>query len=452
VIERIVLFGAGGDLTGRYLLPAIARLEEAGRLPDGMTVFAVGRSEMSTEEYRRTIGRKLDRHAPDLDQATRDATLARLDYRTADATSPDDVRAVVQAGEGPLVAYLALPPGLFADAIQALAAAGLPEGSRIVVEKPFGEDLESARELNDLLHEVLPERDVFRIDHFLQKQTVQNVLGLRFANRIFEPLWNARHIEQVEITWDETLALEGRAGYYDGAGALRDMIQNHLLQLLCFVAMEPPATFGERDLRDRKVEVLRAVRRLGHSEVGERTARARYTAGRIDGQEIPDYAAEEGVDPERETETFAQVTLAIDNWRWSGVPFILRSGKALGQDARVVNVRFLPVPHLAFGQTEEPVQNELRLQLDPDRIALLTNVTGPAEPFRLDVLALDGDLASQELPAYARLLLDVLDGDVTLSIRDDEAEESWRIIQPIMEAWRQGTPPLGDYEAGSSGP
>jgi glucose-6-phosphate 1-dehydrogenase len=219
LIERILLFGAGGDLAGRYLLPAVARLEEAGRLPDAMTILATGRSDWDTDGYRRRIGEKLERHAADLDPAIREAMLARLDYRKADATSPDDVRDLLDVAGGPLVAYLALPPGIFAPAIEALRDAGLPEGSRIVVEKPFGEDLESAERLNDLLHEAMPEEAVFRIDHFLQKQTVQNVLGLRFANRIFEPLWNGQNVEQVEITWDETLGLEGRAGYYDGAGA-----------------------------------------------------------------------------------------------------------------------------------------------------------------------------------------------------------------------------------------
>jgi glucose-6-phosphate 1-dehydrogenase len=452
MIERILLFGAGGDLAGRYLMPALARLEEAGRLSDRMTIFAVGRSEMETDEYRRQMDAKLDRHAPDLGRDVRDATLARLDYRIADATSRDDIRDLVDAGEGPLVAYLALPPSLFGDAIEALAEAGLPEGSRIVVEKPFGEDLESAQGLNDLLHETLPENAVFRIDHFLQKQTVQNILGLRFANRIFEPLWNRNNVDQVEITWDETLGLEGRAGYYDRAGALRDMVQNHLLQLLCLVAMEPPATLNERDLRDRKVEVLRAVRRMDPEQVADQTIRARYTAGQVNGERLPDYASEEGVDPARETETFAQVTLAIDNWRWSGVPFILRSGKALGRDSRTITVRFRPVPHLAFGQAGEPARNALRLEMDPDRIAIVTNVTGRAETFRLESLELDADLARQELPAYSRLLLDVLEGEVALSIRDDEAIEAWRIVDPILEAWSRGMPPLGHYKAGSSGP
>jgi glucose-6-phosphate 1-dehydrogenase len=350
------------------------------------------------------------------------------------------------------VAYLALPPAVFAPTIEALAASGLPDGSRLVVEKPFGEDLTSAQALNHLLHRTVPESAVFRVDHFLGMQTVQNILGLRFANRVFEPLWNGQHIASVEIIWDETLTLEGRASYYDAAGALRDMLQNHLLQLLCLVAMEPPPTLDARDLRDHKVGVLRAVRRLTPAAVAAQTVRGRYSAGRIGARVVPAYVEEPGVDPRRGTETFAQVTLAIDNWRWAGVPFTLRSGKALHRERREVAIYFKPVPHLAFGQRTQPQGNVLRLTFDPDRVALGLNINGSGDPFALAPVELDLTLAPQELPAYARLLLDVVRGDPTLSIRDDEAEESWRIVEPILDAWAAGSVPLGEYPAGSTGP
>ena len=252
---------------------------------------------------------------------------------------------------------------MFLPTLEALSRASLPQGSRVVIEKPFGEDLASAQALNRLLHQSFPENAVFRIDHFLHLQTVQNVLGLRFANRIVEQLWNRDHVERVEIVWDESLTLEGRASYYDRVGALKDMIQNHLLQLLCLVGMEAPLTLDERTLRDRKIDVLRAIRRLSPQEVEQYTVRARYSAGRIGECQVPNYADEEGIDPARGTETFAQVTLWIDNWRWAGVPFVLRSGKALGRERREIAVHFRPVPHLAF-EANDPPPNVLRLLLD----------------------------------------------------------------------------------------
>jgi len=351
-----------------------------------------------------------------------------------------------------VVGYLAIPPGIFAPAVRALARAGLAPESRIVVEKPFGENLASVEALNRLLHETFPETAVFRMDYFLGKQTVQNILGLRFANRIFEPLWNQNHVAKVDIIWEEARALEGRAGYYDRAGALKDMIQNHLLQLLCLVAMEAPASLGGRDLRDRKADVLRAVRRLSREDIQRHTVRARYGAGSIGGRKVPAYAEEEGVDARRGTETFAQAILRIDNWRWSGVPFLLRAGKALARDRREISVHFRSVPHMVFGWSVDPADNVLRFQLEPDRMSLEVNINGPGDSFLLERAELDAELAPQELPAYARLLLDVLEGDPTFSIRGDEAEESWRIVEPILKTWETVEVTLREYAAGSSGP
>lgn len=452
MIRRVVILGATGDLTSRYLLPALARLHQVGRLSDALSIVGSAREDWETDRFRDHILDRLDRHAADITAASRRAVASRLEYRRADVTDPAELAKVFGGIRDPLVAYLALPPSVYAATILALAAVGLAEGSRIVVEKPFGEDLASAQALNRLLHGTLPENAVFRMDHFLGKQTVQNILGLRFANRVFEPLWNRTHIARVEIIWDETLALEGRATYYDLAGALRDMIQNHLLQILCLVGMEPPTSLDERDLRDRKVDLLRAIRRLSPEEVARLTVRARYGAGQIGEREEPAYVDEPGVDPTRETETFAQVTLAIDNWRWAGVPFCLRTGKALARDRREIAVYFQPVPHLVFGQATDPAPNALRFRLDPDRMSLGVNINGPGDPFTLEEAELDLELAPHELPAYARLLLDVMEGDPTLSIRADEAEESWRIVEPILRAWNAGLVPLGEYPAGSADP
>ncbi|MGX1247552.1 glucose-6-phosphate 1-dehydrogenase [Streptomyces ambofaciens] len=284
----------------------------------------------------------------------------------------------------------------------ALHRAGLPPGTRIVLEKPFGENLSDAQELNRLLSELVPERAVFRVDHFLAMTTVQNVLGSRLANRMLEPIWNSTHIAEIEIVWDETLALEGRAGYYDQVGALKDMVQNHLLQLLCLVAMEPPLTLGERDLRDRKVDVLRSVRPLTDYDVVQRTRRARYSGGRAADHEVPAYADEAGVDPQRRTETFAEIVLELDSWRWAGTRFRLRSGKALGRNRMEVAVRFRSVPHLPFGQDQDVRPNVLRFGLEPESLSMDLTATG-SRPETLTQLSLTARMDAPDLPAYGRL-------------------------------------------------
>jgi len=450
LIDRLVILGGTGDLTSRYLLPALAQILDAGAIPPTIAVTAAGRRAMTREDYRAEVAREMARVREPVGQDLAARLLERVDYAVADLDSPDTLRPLVTAQ--PVIAYLALPPAALVPAIRALEAAGIHRASRIVVEKPFGHDGRSAHELNDLLHRTFPETSVFRIDHFLHHQTVQNILGLRFANRLFEPLWRAEHVEAVDIVWDETLGLEGRAGYYDHNGALRDMLQNHLLQLLALVAMEPPARMDERDLRDRKVQLFRAIAPMTDAEVAVRTVRGRYGAGVVEGEVRSAYVDEPGVDPTRETETFAAVELAIDNWRWSGVPFRLRTGKALGAARRFVEIRFRRVPHLAFGQQSDPRQNTLRLELSPDRIVLALDVNGPGVPFDLEPVDLEVRFARQKLSAYARLLCDVLRGDPTFAIRDDEIEEAWRIMDPIIAAWRRGVSPLREYPVGSLGP
>jgi glucose-6-phosphate 1-dehydrogenase len=450
MIRRLVILGATGDLTRRYLLPAVCLLLAEGWLPSEFRVTAAGRRDWDDEVYFDWF--MAGSQSAELPDAARQALREAVVYRAADPTDSRQVVDVVAPNEDPAVVYLALPPAVFGPAITAMKVAGLPTGSHIVVEKPFGSDLASARELNDVLHGFLPEDSVYRIDHFLHKQTVQNILGLRFANRVFEPNWSRDHIEGVDIVWDETLGLEGRAGYYDRTGALLDMVQNHLLQLLALVAMQRPRSLSPHDLRDRKVEILRTIRRHEAAEVAVQTVRARYTAGTIAGYAIPNYVDEPGVDPSRDTETYAEAEFRIDDPRWEGTPFRLRTGKALARPRREILVRFRDVHDVVFEEAHAAAANALRLTLDPDTITLTLNINGAGDPFDLETIDLDARLAAQEIPAYGRLLLGVLDGDPTFSIRDDEAEEAWRVIEPIVAGWRDGLTPLGEYVAGTAGP
>ncbi len=345
----------------------------------------------------------------------------------------------------------------------ALCAVGLPEGSRIVLEKPFGTDLKSAVELNALLERVAgvaADRAVFRVDHVLGMATVQNLLAVRLANRVLEPVWNSTHIERVDILWDEMLALEGRASYYDRAGALKDVIQNHLLQILCLIAMEPPVSLTAADLQARKLDVLRSVRPLSAEQVATGTRRARYSAGRLagtdgtDGEVVPAYVAEDGVDARRRTETFAEVVLQLDSWRWAGTEFVLRTGKALRARRKEAIVRFRPVPYLPFGGGGSAVKaNELRIGLDgPHDLTLVLTGTAAGPPGGLAPLPLTAPLSAPELPAYSRVLMDVLRGESTLSIGAEEAEQAWRVITPVLEAWANDRVPMEEYPAGSAGP
>jgi glucose-6-phosphate 1-dehydrogenase len=350
------------------------------------------------------------------------------------------------------VIYLALPPSLFRPALQALAKRRLPQGSKIVVEKPFGSDLTSAQALNRLLHESFREEDVFRLDHFLGMPAVQNLPTLRFANPIFERLWNAEHIQRVEIVWDETLTAAGRASFYDVTGALRDMIQNHLLQVLALIAMEPVPALNERTLRGNKQAVLRAVRRLTPDEVVHHTVRGQYGRGAIHGQEVGAYCTEPGVDGQRGTETFAQVNLTIDNDRWSGVPFLLRTGKALGANRQDITVHFHGDSGTTAGEHGSLMSNLLEVRFETAEIVLTLNANARGKVHGFERVQLASPSQSNGLPAYARLLLDVVQGDLTWSVRDDEAEESWRIVEPILRVWAQGDVPLQEYPAGSSGP
>jgi glucose-6-phosphate 1-dehydrogenase len=451
VIERLVIFGGTGDLTGRYLLPGLAALMARGELPEGFELVGASREDTDDERFRSWATGWLEREAAGADADARAALVRSARYRRLDLADPATVTACL-AGEGPVAVYLALPPAVFPAAVSALREAELPAESQVVLEKPFGEDLDSAVALNRLLAELVDERHVFRVDHFLAMTTVQSVLGTRLANRVLEPIWNAGHIEEVEIIWEESLALEGRAGYYDGVGALKDMVQNHLLQLLCLVAMEPPISLGERDLRDRKVDVLRSVRPLEEDRLAAHTRRARYRAGRSGDRDIPAYVDEEGVTPEHGTETFAEIELELESWRWSGARFRLRTGKAMGENRKEVVVRFKAVPHLPFESSAQVSSNLLRFGLEPEGLTLELTGTGPGVESTLVPLTLNAEVEPPELPAYGRILLDVLSGNSALSIRADEAEEAWRLLTPVLDGWSRDLVPLEEYDAGSSGP
>jgi glucose-6-phosphate 1-dehydrogenase len=449
-LKTLVVLGARGDMTGRLLLPALVRLLGSGGLTDDTAILAIDRDPDDDDAYRAHARAKLVAHLVERDDKAAEALLERLSYRRADVTSADDLRDALNGAAAPMAVYLALPNVLFRPTLEALAGAGLPPHTTLVVEKPFGADLADAKALNELIAKSFDERNVFRIDHFLAKQTILDVLGLRFANRIFEPVWNSQHINRIDITWYESLGLEGRANYYDRAGALRDMIQNHLLQMLALVAMEPPRSITETDLRDRKVEALRAVEPPKPEEMAKATRRARYTAGSVGGKELPAYADAEGVDPSRGTETYADLTLRVWNWRWTGTPFRLRTGKAIGTERREIAIRFKTVPHQPFDDRDRP--NILRFRLSPDGLALRLNLNGEGDPFDLERVTLDTEFPKQELPPYSLLLKEILAGDATLSIRGDEAEELWRIVEPVLTAWANDEVPLEEYPAGSYGP
>jgi glucose-6-phosphate 1-dehydrogenase len=388
-----------------------------------------------------------------LPTGSREKFLPLLEYtRVDDLSDANSIGRIFADKSGTWLIYLGLPPQLYPSIVEALTHLPLPPETRIIIEKPFGLDYDQAKELNRLLHRNFSEDDVYRIDHFLGKPTVFNILGLRFDSQLFEPIWNRDHIKKVEVIWDETLALEGRADYYDKAGALKDMVQNHLLQILVILAIEPLESIWTPEFRDNKVKVLRSIRKLSQTEIQTHTIRARYQSGRILGKQVSAYGMEPGVVPKRETETFAQVNMWVDNERWRGVPFILRSGKALNKERKEILVHFKNPHRKGRRLPSKGRHNILRFNLDTSEMNLeLMNIEGGAgmrgEPTRLDA-----QFPSQHLPPYARLFLEAMSGHSTLFIRNDEVEEMWNIVQPIADGWEQNLVPLQTYRAGSRGP
>lgn len=451
-VKTLLILGASGDLTGRLLLPGLAGLLATGRV-GGLRLVGAGSDPWTARQWKERVDTSFAAAAGAAESAGRsvlDSVAASTEYHQVDVTADGRLADLLARLEGPVAIYFALPPEVSQKACALLRRDQLPPGTRLVLEKPFGAGLESARELNKVLAALVPEDHIHRVDHFLGKATVLNILGLRFANRFLEPVWDRDHIEKVEIIFDEDLALEGRARYYDHAGALKDMIQSHLLHIMAFLAIDAPASIDERDLRDAVAAVLRASSIKAPFQ--DSTRRARYTAGKLGERTIPDYAAEPGVDPARNTETLAQVTVEIDNWRWKGVPFILRSGKAMGHKRKEAVVTFRPVPHLPVGFSGVDSPNHLRIGFGPDVLQLDVDVNGPGDVFTLDRASLITELNAAGMLPYGEVLEGILTGDPLLSVRGDTAENCWRIMEPVLRAWAQDAVPLEEYDAGSQGP
>jgi glucose-6-phosphate 1-dehydrogenase len=451
MIERMVLFGASGDLTSRLLMPAVAILQEADLLPQKFTIVGSSNVDWSTDDFRNHIAVGLEEHSS-ASPAARDAVIRKLSFQPADVTRADDVRQLIgDGGRSDTLVYLALPPSLLRSVLPAIAESEqLRRSDAVAIEKPFGTDLASARELNEILRLRMPEPTIFRVDHFLTDELVRRVVALRFLNRVFEPIWNAVHVERVDISWLESLALEGRATYYDSAGALKDMVQNHLMEALALVVMEQPARIDADSFRGTRVEALRAVATPLAEEMRSRTVRARYSAGTIGSRQVPAYVDEPGVQPMRNTETYAAVTLDVENPRWAGVPFTLRSGKAVPADSAEIALHFRPVPQYLLNRWPGVEPNVLRIGLAEPYLRLGTTL-----PSR-ERAAEHRDLEMRSTPLrrtpYANLILEMLKGDPMLFIRDDEAEESWRVADPVVRAWAAGEVPMQEYRAGEAPP
>ncbi len=450
MIERVVLFGASGDLTSRLLMPAIAQLADAGLLPPGFTIVGSANTDWSTDEFRQHIHNELSKHASGVAVAARDAVVRMLSFAPADVTRPAEVRQLIGGERPDTLVYLALPPGLLPSVLPALAAANLRAADAVAIEKPFGTDLVSARHLNQILRIQLPEPMIFRVDHFLSDELVRRVIALRFFNRVFEPAWNAAHIDHVDISWLESLTLEGRASYYDKAGALKDMVQNHLMEAMALVLMEQPARLDADSFRGARVEVLRAVATPVAETMRSHTIRARYTAGTIGTRQVPAYVDEPGVDASRNTETYASLTLQIDNPRWAGVPFTLRSGKALKADNAEIAIHFRPLPQYLLDQWPGIRPNVLRLGLTQPYVRLTTTLNGPERQPENRIL--EANLEPSRRTPYANLILDMLNSDPMLFIRADEAEEAWRITDPVVHAWTAGEVDMQEYPACNTPP
>ena len=466
-----VIFGATGDLTARKLLPALYHRQVDGQITEPSRIIGASRTKMDDEAFRKLAREALETFVKeDLVDEQVERFLARLHYVAVDAKSDDGwdelakcLNEETSEGDGDTdvvrAFYFAVGPSLFGDIARRLDRFELVTlDCRVVVEKPIGRDLESARTLNDTLAEVFREDQIFRIDHFLGKETVQNLMALRFGNILYEPIWNARFINHVQITVAETVGLEDRAEYYDRAGALRDMVQNHLLQLLCLVCIEPPNHMDADALRDEKLKVLRALKPLPEEEMERLTVRGQYRAGAVNGEAVDGYLEDLGRDNST-TETFVALKAEVDNWRWAGVPFYLRTGKRMGRRLSEIVIQFRQVPHSIFGPEAGRLHaNQLVIRVQPEEgieQMLMIKDPGPGG-MRLNYVPLDmsfQDVFNVRNPdAYERLILDVIRGNQTLFMRRDEVEEAWRWVDPILEAWERRKQPVLGYPAGTSGP
>ena len=458
--DRLILFGATGDLAQRMLLPSLCALHDEGLLPDDLRVVGTARSDLDDEGFRAFAKQAVEKYLPAERRRELERFLERLFYQSVDATRLDGFKALAakaERGDKNLAIFLSTAPALFEPTIAGLTHAGLTEGNvRIGLEKPLGADLASSREINDAVAAAFPEERIFRIDHYLGKETVQNLLALRFANILFEPVWNANYIDHVQITVAETVGLESRVAYYDDSGALRDMVQNHMLQLLALVCMEPPTSFDATAVRDEKVKVLRALRRVEAAE----TVTGQYRAGAIGGQAVIGYDEELGKDSG--TETFVAVKAHVDNWRWKGVPFYLRTGKRLPERVTEIVVQFRCIPFSIFGDrgaTTKPNRLVIGIQPEEDiRLELMAKVPGlDRDGIRLrrvplDIALPDAFSGPHRRIAYERLLLDLVEGDQTLFVRRDEVEAQWDWIDSIRKVWAEAGRQPRPYTSGSWGP
>ncbi len=471
----LVIFGATGDLTKRKLLPALLNLAASGLLPEEFAVVGVSRLEISEKAFRQRMRKELEEFATGpVDPEKNKWLIDRLYYTPGELGVPetyDRLRELLahvdekHATNGCYIFYLAVPPALFGDITGRLGEAGLTheeEGHwrRVVIEKPFGHDLDSARALNRQIREILHERQIYRIDHYLGKETVQNIMAFRFANGIFEPIWNRRYIDHVQITVAETVGVEDRGGYYEGAGALRDMVQNHMFQLLAFTAMEPPISFAPDVVRDERVKVLYAIRPLSHEDVLRETVRGQYGPGVLDDHPVPGYREEKDVAPASATETFAALKLHIDNWRWADVPFYLRTGKRLPRRVSEIAIRFKRAPFQLFRETpvEALSSNLLVLHIQPDEgISLQFEAKIPGPEVRLGKVKMHFQYAdyfgTTPSTGYETLLYDCMTADSTLFHRSDMVEAGWCVVTPILDVWQAITPRnFPNHAAGTWGP
>ncbi|MBX3240040.1 MAG: glucose-6-phosphate dehydrogenase [Chitinophagaceae bacterium] len=470
----IFIFGGSGDLNLRKLSPALYNLFLDDWMPKKFDIVGIGRSAYTNEKYRerlldgiRKFSRRKEEANGEWEKFSQHVSYLQMDAEDADAYSAiSDVvkEKETQYGEHPnVIFYLAVAPQLVPDIASKLGPLNIcadTKCTRIVVEKPFGHDLESARELNALLSSMFDENQIFRIDHYLGKETVQNILALRFANALFEPIWNRNYIEHVQITASETVGSENRGAFYENSGALRDMVQNHILQLICMIGMEAPVSFEANEIRNKKVDVLNAIRKIKTTEVQDYAVRGQYSEGWMQGAKVPGYRQEKNVDPGSGVETFAAVKFYIDNWRWQDVPFYIRTGKRMNAKSTIVNIQFRPAPNYAFppeaADTWRP--NRLTISIQPEMdIRLRFQAKRPGQNLVLSpvdmVFNYDEAYEEHEPEAYETLLLDVMEGNATLFMRADQVEAAWKIIMPIQEAW-QGRQPVDfpNYAPNSWGP
>ncbi|MFI5136935.1 MAG: glucose-6-phosphate dehydrogenase [Sphingobacteriales bacterium] len=469
-----VIFGGTGDLTSRKIAPALYNLFLDGWMPHLFSIIGTGRTQLSDEQFRENLLNDINQFSRSgkAEKEKWDEFAKNVHYQVSDIKDAETYKEFGKRVDkhneewnvtANVIYYLAVSPNFFPIIASNISKAKLATDKdkvRIVIEKPFGHDLESAKELNKLLSGIFNECQIYRIDHYLGKETVQNIMAFRFANSILEPIWNRNYIEHVQISVTEKLGVEGRGDYYDGAGALRDMIQNHLLQLLCFVAMETPISFDADEVRNRKVDVLRAMRKFSPEDVRMSAVRGQYSEGWMEGKEVPGYRDEPKVDPDSNTETFAAIKFFVDNWRWHGVPFYMRTGKRMHQSASIITIQFRDVPHLVFPAeaTESWQQNRLIISIQPEMsIRLQVQAKRPGLDMVLNTVDMvfdyKGTYSSQAPEAYETLILDTMLGDQTLFMRGDQVEAAWELIMPILDTW-QGKKSLNfpNYSADSWGP